>query len=164
MTTIRKVITSRSLRSPSSFRVYANDPARQLADDFYNRHKIQSLRYKSKVWGRAGRLATRAEIAELRPALARFFSCKEDEIQLAFSVYAGCSCGCSPGYVGRVASGRAITSPGGAVLNRADIWADVEISPEARRDVIEGLAKLEPDMEREIAEQSANAARPSLKP
>lgn len=158
MTTIRKVITSRSLRSPSSFRVYANDPARQLADGFYNRHKIQSLRYKSKVWKRAGRLATKAEIAELRPALARFFSCKEDEIQLAFSIYAGCSCGCSPGFVGSVTSGREITAAGGERLNQADVWADVEISPEAKQGVLDGLAKLDDAMAREIAEQSAQAA------
>lgn len=158
MTTIRKVLPSKGLRSSSSFLVYANGPARHLADDFYNRHKIHGLRYKSKVWKRAGKLATKAEADELKPALARFFGCREDELSLAFSVYAGCSCGCSPGFVGSVTSGREISSPDGAVLNQADVWADVEISPEAKQGVLDGLAKLDDAMAREIAEQSAQAA------
>lgn len=158
MTTIRKVLPSESIRSRSSFRVYANDPARKLADGFYDRHNISSLRYKSKVWKRVGKLATKAEADELKPALARHFGCREDELSLAFSVYAGCSCGCSPGFVGRVTSGREIASPDGSVLNRADVWANVEVSPEARQEVLDGLAKLDDAMVREIAEQTGKVA------
>lgn len=158
MTTIRKVLPSDSRRGPYSFRVFANDPARSLADGFYNRHKIHSLRYKSAVWKRAGKIATKAETNEIKPALARHFGCREDELSLAFSVYAGCSCGCSPGFVGSVTSGREITAPDGSVLNQANVWANVEISPEAKQGVLDGLAKLDDAMAREIAEQSAQAA------
>lgn len=70
--------------------VYAKSNLVDIADDFLNEHKIWALPFKCKTWSRVGGLAARAT--------AKIISEKVG-YKASFSRTAGCSCGCSPGYV-----------------------------------------------------------------
>lgn len=77
--------------------------------DFFSEQKIFNLDYKSKVWSDLKREVTTMN----REAIAKALGIDLKEI--AFSNKAGCSCGCSPGYI--------VKNP---ALRSASIWVDIE--------------------------------------
>jgi hypothetical protein len=88
---IRHATGPRSWRNPSRAVVYVESNVVKLVDELFNKHEVYSLPSKSRAWSTLGNKATRQVSAELKD----FFKAKE----VKFSRKAGCSCGCSPGYI-----------------------------------------------------------------
>lgn len=130
-TTIDKVNrpTSRKdwSRSATRFTVYTDGVARDLADHVYlTKHALWNHNFRIPSWGRVAGVATKIEAAAAKAAVeARFPGVK---VELKFSRTAGCGCGCSPGYVGKIVEGVSAVDADGNLLSRADLWASEVIS------------------------------------
>lgn len=72
--------------------VYVQSPFDDIAEKFAAAHGIWDLPFKSKTWSKICREATRMNIN----AFKHLFP---DATSIKFSAKAGCSCGCSPGYI-----------------------------------------------------------------
>jgi hypothetical protein len=96
---------------PSRSLVYVNSPFDDIVDEFGSRHKIWNLDFKSKTWSAVCREATKYNIKALKTIFP-------EAVSIKFSAKAGCSCGCSPGYIVKTNS----TSLG------TNNWADIEAS------------------------------------
>ena len=91
------------IRSPSGFRVYtSHDAPCDASEPWFDKHNIHSLTFKCKAWNAVARAATKISAEEMVPVIAARFNLKPEDFSLKFSRTAGCSCGCSPGYVGKV--------------------------------------------------------------
>ena len=62
--------------------------------EVYDENEIFAVEWKSKAWSKLSNFATRATAKALRGKLEL-----SENVSVTFSVYAGCSCPCSPGYV-----------------------------------------------------------------
>jgi len=109
------------------FTVSVDGPMNDLIDkEFFSKYKIWELDFKCAAWGRVSGAATKAIVAALKPVLAAHVSLKPENLDLHFSRYAGCSCGCSPGYVGKI-----IGAPGYAGnLRRSRVFMEVAATEE----------------------------------
>jgi hypothetical protein len=85
-------ISSGQRRKPGRNLVYIKSPFDDVADNFACKYDIFNLEFKCKTWSKVCRLATKAAIK----ALKEVFPYASD---IKFSAKAGCTCGCSPGYV-----------------------------------------------------------------
>ena len=86
--------TSRT--SGRNSRVFVNTPesstsVEQLADDWFSKCKIWMLDYKCKTWASVVRKSNSVLYSTLRE--------KFDATKVRYSRNAGCSCGCSPGFI-----------------------------------------------------------------
>jgi len=72
--------------------VYVKSPLDKVADDFFHEHKIYNLDFKCHTWNKVCRIVTQQHTT----ALKQLFP---DATSIKFSAKAGCSCGCSPGYL-----------------------------------------------------------------
>jgi len=77
---------------PGKSIIYVESPLYKVTEDFADKHGIFNLNFKSKVWGRVCRAASKANIVSLLQLFPNATSIK-------FSAKAGCKCGCSPGYI-----------------------------------------------------------------
>ncbi len=103
-TTVTKVSSGSSKRNQrlghTKFVCYTDGAARDVADsEFFSKHDIGSLPFKSHCWNRVGRFAARIEADLAVEAIKARFGV---EVELTFSAKAGCSCGCSPGFIGTI--------------------------------------------------------------
>ena len=107
------------------FTVSVDGPMNDLIDkEFFSKHEIYNLDFKCSAWSRVTGAATKAIVAALKPVLAAHVGLKPENLDLHFSRYAGCSCGCSPGYIGKI-----IGAPGYAgILRRSLVFMEVVTS------------------------------------
>ena len=77
---------------PGRSLVYVNSPFDDIVDEFGSRNKIWNLDFKSKTWSAVCREATKYNIKALKTIFP-------EAVSIKFSAKAGCSCGCSPGYI-----------------------------------------------------------------
>lgn len=150
---ITKVLppTSRSdwNRSATKFVVYTAGAARDVADrEYFTKHSIGDLKFKCASWSRVGSFAAKIEGAAAKAAVEAKFGVV---VELKFSRTAGCSCGCSPGFVGKIVSGIA------PELSRADVWVKETISEAEVKAVADFAAKWAARLPEEIKAGNAKA-------
>lgn len=97
--------------------VYVNSPFDDIVDEFGSRNKIWNLDFKSKTWSAVCREATKYNIKALKTIFP-------EAVSIKFSQKAGCSCGCSPGYIVKTNSTQLGTNN----------WANIE-APQAVKDM-----------------------------
>lgn len=144
-------------KSASRFTVYTSGEARDLAVElYYDKHDVGSMQFRCQSWDRVAAVATRAEIAEALPVLAKHFGCKESDLELKFSQKAGCSCGCSPGYIGKIVT----ESPFGVKgLSRRDVWVDTLLTTTAAMAIAAEADKQALKLPAELAAGAAQEAK-----
>jgi len=126
-------------RSADRFIVYRESSAAQVADKFFDDHEIFSLKFKCKAWNKVCRTAEAADISAIVPALCERFKLTPADMEIRFSRTAGCKCGCSPGFVGKLSK----FVPG---LSGKNVWMRLAPSDDAmtllRAECIRQAAKL----------------------
>jgi hypothetical protein len=113
----------------SGVRAYVSSSAGEVVDKFFNENAIYGLRFKCNTWNALKRKATASDIADLKTVFGQ-------NVQIRYSSTAGCSCGCSPGYIidGEIA----------AEYRNTDVWVDIK-TPTAH------IVKLLPDFTKKLA-------------
>lgn len=81
-----------------------NDAPRDASTEWFTQHSIGSLQFKCKAWNKVARAHVAVSETELVPVIAEKFNISPTQFEIKFSRTAGCSCGCSPGYVGKLKS------------------------------------------------------------
>ena len=121
-----------------------NDHPRETADKFYFDHNIYDLNFKSNAWNAVIRATTKLTAKKI---LAHFKTLGVEDgqiVSLQFSHKAGCSCGCSPGFVGKTAKLDTMLDKD-TILAGKNIWIEgVEITADERAElakIIEVQAK-----------------------
>ena len=80
-----------------------NSPLNEVADKFATENVIYFARFKSKVWSKIKRMVNTAHTPLIKACvpdvLKEKFVDDVGEFTISYSDKAGCSCGCSPGYV-----------------------------------------------------------------
>lgn len=76
------------------FRLFADSNAVEASSEFFYGNAICDLDYKSRVWNNVSRISANAVCTAIRKVFNLPYS-----VDVKFSAKAGCSCGCSPGYV-----------------------------------------------------------------
>lgn len=103
MPTITQTRVDHDLRSNLSFRVYTEgDKPRDMTGAWFDENNVQSLKFKRKAWNKVARAGVAISEKQMVPVVAKAFGLKPEDFTIRFSRYAGCSCGCSPGYVGKL--------------------------------------------------------------
>lgn len=72
--------------------VYIKSPLDDIADEWASKYGIWNLPFKCKTWTKICREATKLNIQAFKDLFP-------DAISIKFSATAGCSCGCSMGYI-----------------------------------------------------------------
>lgn len=124
-------------QKPGRSIVYIESPFDTIADEFASEHKVWNLPFKSKTWSAVCREATKINAKALKELFP-------EAVSIKFSAKAGCTCGCSQGYIVKTNS----TLPG------QNHWVTVEAS-RVEQDVFRaGIFSLRRarDLEGEIAE------------
>lgn len=103
--------TNRSNRRGRSV-VYISSPLDKVADDFASKHGIYNLQFKCKTWNKVCREVTKRTAETLKELFV-------EATAITFSSKAGCSCGCSPGYIIKHES---------PYKAGDDVWVDIEAS------------------------------------
>jgi hypothetical protein len=75
-------------------RAFIDSTLVDCSTEVYNENELYGIRWKSKAWSKLSSYATRLTAKALREKLEL-----SNNVSVTFSVYAGCSCPCSPGYV-----------------------------------------------------------------
>lgn len=141
-------------RAADRFIAYTDGTARSHADDVYlTKHKIFALDFRCKSWNRVAALAAAIEAAKVKQAVESKFGVV---VEVKFSRTAGCSCGCSPGFVGKIVS--FTDADGRSQLSRADVWVEENLTADDLAPVTALAAKLEKGLPAEIAAGNAKAA------
>ena len=81
------------------FNVFVESSASKLIDKWFYDNEIFKLGFKSKAWSKLKRSAIKLEIKAMRELFG-------DDCDITYSVYAGCSCPCSPGFRVRKCEGK----------------------------------------------------------
>jgi hypothetical protein len=106
----------KDIRNNLRFNVFTDDDKpRDVTSEWFDANGIGALKFKCKAWSAVGRAGTKISEAKMAPVIAERFGLKPDDFTLHFSVKAGCSCGCSPGYVGKLKAYH-------PELSRANVW------------------------------------------
>lgn len=134
-------------RAPLSFVLYTDGSARAFADqEYFTKHEIYNLKFKCRSWGRVGGFAARIEAKKAAAAIEQKFGVK---VELQYSRKAGCSCGCSPGFKGKMVEGFS------KEISRADIFVDVPITKEEEAEIVQYAAAQAEGLPAEIATSNA---------
>ena len=75
--------------------IYIESPFDNAVDKFATENGVWNLDFKSKVWSSVCKQATKTNLKALKELFP-------DATSIKFSRKAGCSCGCSPGYIMRL--------------------------------------------------------------
>jgi len=114
--------------------------ADSIIDEWFNKNEIWKLDFKCKTWSSVKRLGTKAVVAALRE--------KFPTEKISYSVNAGCSCGCSPGY-----NMKQLTD---IDMNNSENWITLEATEDEGDELRELLkTKFLPKLKKEIADQKA---------
>jgi hypothetical protein len=79
-------------RSPGRNIVYVSSPFDDIADEFATKNGIWNLPFKCKTWTGVCREATKINANALKELFP-------EAVSIKFSQKAGCTCGCSSGYI-----------------------------------------------------------------
>lgn len=79
-------------RKPGRNLVYIKSPFDDIVDKFGSEHKVWNLPFKSKTWSKICGEATKLNAKSLKEIFP-------EAVSIKFSAKAGCTCGCSPGYI-----------------------------------------------------------------
>lgn len=151
-------------KSGKRFTVYTDGVARDIADqEYFTKYNIINFDFRCASWSRVGSFAAAIEARRAQQAVETAFGVK---VSLKFSRTAGCSCGCSPGFVGEILEGERSASYNGVQLSRASIWMEVPLTDEEKQAIVDYAAKQAAKLPAEIeagkakvaAEQAAKAA------
>jgi hypothetical protein len=82
-------------------RAFINSTLVDCSTEVYHESELYNVEWKSKAWSKLSSWATRLTAKALREKLEL-----SNNVSISFSVYAGCSCPCSPGYVIRAKNGQ----------------------------------------------------------
>jgi hypothetical protein len=91
VTQTRKISSDQRRKQGRSL-VYIESPFDKIADEFASQYGIFCLQFKCKAWSQVCRMATKNAVQALKEIFP-------NALEIKFSSKAGCSCGCSPGYV-----------------------------------------------------------------
>lgn len=139
-------------QSSTRFTVYTDGAARDVADEHYfTKHNIASLNFPCRSWRKVGGIASAIEAEYAKAAVEARFGIK---VELKFSRKAGCSCGCSPGFVGKIVG----TGEGFGKLSRRTIWVHEVLTDADKAEVIAAAAKYAKRLPAEIEEGNAQLA------
>lgn len=129
--------------------VHVNSKVIKTIDEFFNDHKIYMLKTKSKVWGKITRLANSIVIDSIHKAL------HPAPIAVRYSRTAGCSCGCSPGYIVKfdLINLTAEQSIARAKYFTKNIWIDIDEGVETVDRVKTLCNNLVPDLKAEFEKE-----------
>jgi hypothetical protein len=137
MSTITNVRRDDKLRNSVSFRVFTDgDVPRDTTSVWFDENNIRSLKFKCKAWNAVARAGTKISCKQIVPVIAERFKLQPDQFELSFSLKAGCPCGCSPGYVGKVL----VPSYYGE-LSRANVWMNGIVLSDADRVAYDKVAE-----------------------
>jgi len=75
--------------------IFVNSNASKTIDEFFLQNEIFNLDFKSKTWSKMVRLSTKMDIREIMSIFPKGAA----PVSITYSKKAGCSCGCSPGYI-----------------------------------------------------------------
>lgn len=134
----------------NGFNVFVKCNASKLIDEWFSENKIYSLDFKCKTWSKAKRAASKLTIGAMREKLFG------DEYAINYSLYAGCSCPCSPGYrVRRKKDSNTVgfftkLDPNTNIVNH-NLWVTVEVDVSALK---ERLPELTKELQEEIKNHS----------
>lgn len=120
-----------------------NSPLNEVADKFATENGIYFARFKSKVWSKIKRMVNTAHTPLIKScipdALKEKFVDDVGEFTISYSDNAGCSCGCSPGYVLRRNSNVCY-----------NIWVTVEATEKEVSEFTQKVNALLPEWEKEV--------------
>jgi hypothetical protein len=86
--------TDYTRRRKRGARAFVESTLVDCSTEVYNENELYHVEWKSKAWSKLSSYATRLTAKALRAQLGL-----SNNVSVSFSVYAGCSCPCSPGYV-----------------------------------------------------------------
>jgi len=86
--------TDYTARRKRGARAFVESTLVDCSTEVYNENELYHVEWKSKAWSKLSSYATRLTAKALRAQLGL-----SNNVSVSFSVYAGCSCPCSPGYV-----------------------------------------------------------------
>lgn len=104
--------------------VYVNSPANDIIDKWFMSKGIYNFDYKCRTWSKLKKVVNKLNIDAMRTVFG-------DKCDIVYSVNAGCSCGCSPGFKVRNLSHEQMNE----YCNR-DVWMKLDVD----------TSKLERDM------------------
>jgi hypothetical protein len=93
-------ITDYTERRKKGARAFIQSNLVDCTTEVYSENELYNVEWKSKSWTKLSSYATRSTAKALRAKLEL-----SENISVTFSVYAGCSCSCSPGYIIRGKNG-----------------------------------------------------------
>jgi hypothetical protein len=131
-------VTTHKTRSFSKKRIngaraYVNSSVGKVVDEFFHDNKIYALKFKCNTWNALKRKAVESDIADLKIIFG-------EEAEIRWSKTAGCSCGCSPGYV--------VDGKIDGKYRNSDVWIDIDSSTAH-------LVKLLPDFTKKLTAEIA---------
>ena len=92
-------------------RAYVNSSVGKVVDNFFNDNEIYALKFKCSTWNALKRKAVESDIADLKTIFG-------EDSEIRWSKTAGCSCGCSPGYV--------VDGKIDGKYRNSDVWIDID--------------------------------------
>lgn len=157
-TKINSTSPSRDHQPSTRFTVYVDkNPAADIADKFFDEHQIRALKFKCRAWSAVGRATSRTNLEAMIPVLCSRFSLSPADFELKYSRKAGCACGCSPGFVGKL-----LTNSLHRELSRTNVWMDVSPSEAAltllRAECIKQGRKLPAEIAAQAAPSFSNSS------
>lgn len=87
-------ITDYTAKRKKGIRAFIDSTLVDCTTEVYHENELYNVEWKSKAWSKLSNYATRLTAKAIRANLEL-----SENISVAFSAYAGCSCPCSPGYV-----------------------------------------------------------------
>ena len=90
-------VTESSDRRDLKTRAYGNSQLMDVINDWFNENELYAIRFKSKTWSRLFKQISKIEGVAIAKSLTELTHC--NVLGINFSRKAGCSCGCSPGYL-----------------------------------------------------------------
>lgn len=143
-------------KSATRFTVYTDGKARDIADrEYFSKHNIAALDFKCASWSRVGGFAARIEAAQATELIEKRFGVK---VKIVFSRYAGCSCGCSPGFIGTILGDVDARDVHNNRLSRSTIQVADTLSKEEEASIVEYAAKQAKGLPAEIVKGNAKVA------
>lgn len=133
VTQVRRDNETRS-KNPLRCKVFVNPTKayENAIDDFYLQ-QVRSLKFKSKAWAWLIRQRTKL----VADALVRDVFGNDGVAKIQFSSKAGCSCGCSPGFIVD------LTERAPQMFRQSNVWADIEVNnPDLNAKVLIDIASV----------------------
>jgi hypothetical protein len=117
-------------------RVFADSNTSKVVNEFFNKNEIFNLAWKCKTWSSLRNKATKLDIAELKTVFGPY-------AVIRWSRTAGCSCGCSPGFV--------VSGEIDRKYMNANVYVNIAVQPAAIAKLKTEMPKFQQRLNEEIA-------------